>query len=712
MSKLAKVLQAAAGNAGGAGELAAAIDFDGTNDYLSRASDLTGNADGKTFTFSAWIYETSGNSKIYHIDNGSGSTRFQIAFDGTGASSKLEITGTNASGTTVLNINSLDGNLALNTWQHILVSIDLTNSSNRRIYINDVNQSVTWNTYSNDNIDFTSASYLCVGAALYSGGSYSAVTGRLSNVFLDYTYRNLEIEANRRLFITEDLKPADGQADLNPILYLPLDDPEDIGYNAGTGGNFTVNGVMARSGRGPNQYNCVASKFDGVNDWIGGNGQSAFSSSRMTISFIVKWGTLSTWILSNNGEFTGTEMNLHIDGTIIKIRNSAGTIVFQYTLNLTAGAEHLISLSFDLTNASSKCLFIDGVDKTSGVTYNATGSISYASNWLVIGRNNYTASQYFDGSIGELFIDNSYKDLVSNNIFYDDTLNKPKALRQVLADEGINPLHAYPISANNTALNIGSNGSITSLIGVLVGARGASEFLARSAKFNGTTGYLSRGASLTGSSDGKQATLVFSFNGSANKYIFDLEDATGTTATTRFGVWVHYANNKIFVDAYNASNTRILDFDFGTTLNVNQTYIVMISVDMTSASKRHTYIDSVSENATYTTYTNDNLKLTQTNLGIGARLDASVPEGFWSGDIGFLYFNNSYIDFSQEANRLKFVDALGYPVDLTQQIEDEDIPTPLVYMKFDDTSALGTNSGTGGDFTVNGTVTAGADVGS
>ena len=169
MSKLAKALQSAAGNAGGAEDLAAAIDFDGTNDYLSRSSDLTGNADGKTFTFSAWIYETSGNSKIYHIDNGSGSTRFQIAFDGTGASSKLEITGTNASGTTVLNIDSLAGNLALNTWQHILVSIDLTNSSNRHIYINGVSQTVTWNTYSNDNIDFTSASYLSVGAALYSG---------------------------------------------------------------------------------------------------------------------------------------------------------------------------------------------------------------------------------------------------------------------------------------------------------------------------------------------------------------------------------------------------------------------------------------------------------------------------------------------------------------------------------------------------------------
>jgi hypothetical protein len=36
----------------GGGDLPVGVDFDGTNDYLSRSSDLVGNADGKTFTFS------------------------------------------------------------------------------------------------------------------------------------------------------------------------------------------------------------------------------------------------------------------------------------------------------------------------------------------------------------------------------------------------------------------------------------------------------------------------------------------------------------------------------------------------------------------------------------------------------------------------------------------------------------------------------------
>jgi hypothetical protein len=74
------------------------------------------------------------------------------------------------------------------------------------------------------------------------------------------------------------------------------------------------------------------------------------------------------------------------------------------------------------------------------------------------------------------------------------------------------------------------------------------------------------------------------------------------------------------------------------------------------------------------------------------------------------YLSDSYIDFSQESNRNLFIDQLGFPKNLQKQIDDGVIAEPLIYMPFDDTDALGTNNGTGGNFTVNGTVTAGADV--
>ncbi len=50
-------------------EVAEAVDFDGEDDYLSRSSDLIGNQDSKTFTFSTWVYPDSnktGSQAIYN----------------------------------------------------------------------------------------------------------------------------------------------------------------------------------------------------------------------------------------------------------------------------------------------------------------------------------------------------------------------------------------------------------------------------------------------------------------------------------------------------------------------------------------------------------------------------------------------------------------------------------------------------------------------
>ena len=58
---------------------AEAVDFDGTNDYLRRTSDLTGNTTSKTFTFSAWIWQGSTTtSYMYVVSNGT-SQRFVVS---------------------------------------------------------------------------------------------------------------------------------------------------------------------------------------------------------------------------------------------------------------------------------------------------------------------------------------------------------------------------------------------------------------------------------------------------------------------------------------------------------------------------------------------------------------------------------------------------------------------------------------------------------
>jgi hypothetical protein len=256
-------LLAAAGNGGDV--LAEAVDFDGTNDYLSRASALTGNSDTQDFTCSFWVYLDSAKDTYAYICKKIGSAnKFEIAISVAGS---INLKGRNSGGTTVLDAYHSTRHIPLKTWTHVAVSLSLTNASNRYIYVNDVNvtSAYTWDVYSGT-IDTSPAATIYHGVG--KSDSADAIEGRLAHVFLDYTYRDLSIEANRLLFVDADGFPASGQADLSPILYLPMDDPDTVAVNAGTGGDMTLNGTIARSGRGPNQYNAVASTFDGANDYL------------------------------------------------------------------------------------------------------------------------------------------------------------------------------------------------------------------------------------------------------------------------------------------------------------------------------------------------------------------------------------------------------------------------------------------------------------
>lgn len=75
----------------------------------------------------------------------------------------------------------------------------------------------------------------------------------------------------------------------------------------------------------------------------------------------------------------------------------------------------------------------------------------------------------------------------------------------------------------------------------------------------------------------------------------------------------------------------------------------------------------------------------------------------WSGCLSEIYFApNQYLDFSVEANRLKFRTATGQPQSLGTNGQDPTGTIPAVYIKGGATN-YGVNSGTGGNFTANGT---------
>lgn len=701
---LARALQVAAGNSQETGDVAEAIDFDTTNDYLSRSSDLIGNTDGKTFTFSGWVWRSSSDG-IFFIDTYRASpllrNSLQVQNDG-----NFQVSFYNASGTRLMNVTAT-AVVPLNTFTHILFSVDLNSTSNRYLYVNDVAVSPTWTTYVNDVIDFTVPSFH-VGSA-YTGG---ANEGRLSNVFLDYTYRDLSIEANRRLFITADLKPAAGQASLNPILYLPLNDPTAPGVNAGTGGNFTLTGTVARSGRGPNQYNAPYSDLDGTADYLSTTSVTGIADGKqLTVSFC---GNIDTFTTGNVLAFSTTSyFRVYFGSNAINITalNSAGSTILSasYSIGSAVNRNYSIQISCDLSDTNKRHMIVNGQAVAATWSTYTNDNIDFTHTTYQVGR--YSTNQYLNGRLGALWFNTSYIDLsVPDNLakFVTGTGIDAKPVDLGANGElptGTSPLIYLPMYGNNAGKNYGTGGDFTVNSGPYTGARGPNEFWGNKAVSDGTTGFLSR-AALAGVSDSKTLSFVcwFFYDGNAGKYLFNQYISTGSLRGFNCSI---ENSNRVVVQGRNSAGTVVFNSDNTAASMITSGFnCLMVSLDLTDSGKTRVFVNNTSATLNVFTFTNDFVNTSSSSNFI---LRSVFSSAYNNQPISELYFTTDYIDFSQEANRLKFRDAFGNPVDLTQQIEDGAIPNPAIYMRFPPT-AFGTNYGTGGNFTVNGTISDGGQL--
>ena len=721
MSNLIKQLQQAAGHlALNSAVEPVGLDFDGTNDYLSRSSDLTGNADGKTFTFSAWLYsDNDGTTTDYIYESTTGYVRCYID-----PVNRLYFYGMNSSGTFVFGVTLDSPALPKYSWVHIIISCDLTNTSNRHVYLNDaIYSSPSWNIYTNDNIDFTRDKH-SIGARV-TGESF--FQGRLANVFLDYTYRDLSVEANRRLFnqidSTRGLIPS-STVPSNPIIYLPMDDPDDQGRNDGTGGNFTVNGDPSQSQRGANQYNVVASEFDGSADYLARTNLTNSSGSKtftIACTLYVDPSISGDDVVFSHGAGNGDvlQFNWNAGSTQFDLHgyNSSGTQILDYNLNMSQikykGRHIHFAISIDLSNATFKKISIDGVPVFGNTPIFTNDTIDFNSEDYAVGARSNIHDRKWTGQIGDFYFDTTYIDLSTSNPFWDSDNNKPAYLgEQGEIPTGSQPLIYLPLRADDAGNNLGSGGDFTVNSGPYTGARGYSEYWARSAYFGAldTNPFLSKSA-VTGTWADHEFTLVVAWrktvSGTYQTSLLELHEGP----PSGFGILDIQINTSGVLDINGrlAGGGGILDATSTGAYGDTNWHIMFLSIDLRDTSKRKVYIDENVPSMTWTTYN------TGQTLPLASTYYAAIGELYLNshtrdGEIGFFYFNTHYTDFSVEDNRRLFVDALGYPVDLQANIDDGLVPNPLIYMKFDDTDALGTNSGTGGDFTVNGTVTAGADV--
>jgi hypothetical protein len=680
--------------------LGEAVDFDGTNDYLSRASDFTGNADGKTFTFSVWFYSASqttilnqffyrGYVVFYADPNGSSVKTFKFSVFTSAPTAVINFTAT--------------GVIPENTWVHFLVSADVTNTSNRYVYMNDATVAGTWSTYADAIIDFTRPTH--------NVGAYATeyLDGRLAHLFLDYTYRDLSIEANRRLFVDADGFPASGQASLSPILYLPMDDPDTVAVNAGTGGDMTLNGTIARSGRGPNQYNAAASDFNGSNDYLQNLTPSFGTESQLSFSVNAKIpdGSNSPLIAISDNTFNNyiyLDMTSDNQATLF-IRVGASTL-FSQTISpdfKVIDAYHNYALSLDFVTGALQ-FYVDGVDKSSLFTFSSVGSINMSTFDLYIGRRE--GSGFYPIINGEVYLDNAFIDLSVDNIFWDAEASKPKPVSQVLSETGNTPLVGLPIRGDDAGNNLGTNGDFTVVSGPFTGARGPSEFWAGSAEFNGTNQYLED--STVSMSDGKQVTLALVIKPdtlSGTDVIFNLVDSAASYAEI---IRIDLSGTTLRIKFNKAGGASVYYVSNAATLTTGTTYTILISLDQATGAN-HICLDGVVLSPTVDTNDNTNILFGNgTNFAIATQRHAGGGTDFFDGKIGFLWFNTEYIDFSVEANRLKFFDAFNYPVDIG---EDGSTPTgnqPLIYLNNE--FETGVNYGSGGDFTPVNTPTDGGSV--
>ena len=166
------------------------VDFDGTNDYLRLASDLTGASDSKLVTGAVWFNTSLSSTR--HILAGDG-----FAFELNMSSGGITVAAEDTSGTLSL-VAFESASLADGDWHHLMFSFDMSSTSKRHFYVDDSDAAPSYSTYIDATLDFTPGGW-SVGAR--DSGS-SKFPGGLAQLWFDPgTYIDFSVESNRRKFV-------------------------------------------------------------------------------------------------------------------------------------------------------------------------------------------------------------------------------------------------------------------------------------------------------------------------------------------------------------------------------------------------------------------------------------------------------------------------------------------------------------------------------
>jgi len=238
-----------------------AAQFDGANDWLSKASNLSGVSDGTTGILSCWIRIDGGDSTAQTVIRGATVLDSTVGFlwnrhSGNG----FNLIGwDNVGNFPLADTNSAPNNFSTSaSWVHFLASWKVSVTTAHLLFINDANRYADGGNTGPGTIQYTGAGAWTIGADVGGARKCNMAIAELyfaPNQFLDFS-----LVANRRRFRSAGGKPVHlgttgalptGTA---PAIYLHLDDGEtanNFATNRGTGGNFSVNGALTTATSSP-----------------------------------------------------------------------------------------------------------------------------------------------------------------------------------------------------------------------------------------------------------------------------------------------------------------------------------------------------------------------------------------------------------------------------------------------------------------------------
>lgn len=231
------------------------------------------------------------------------------------------------------------------------------------------------------------------------------------------------------------------------------------------------------------------------------------------------------------------------------------------------------------------------------------------------------------------------------------------------------------------------------------GAGGGEGFSANAVTFDGTNDGLNRGAALDGSSNTKTMILSFWFrvNGSNGSPLTFLENSNNRLSVFRRN------DDKIDFN-FEGSGDNPWNFITAATFTTSNSEWVHILVSFdAAASAFHIFVNDASASIESSVTNDVEMDMSATDWFIGTFSVGPLVQPL-DADLSEFYFTDEFLDISIEANRRKFIDPTGKPVDLRS---DGSAPTgtaPLIFMT-GSTDTWHTNKGSGGGFTETGALT-------